>query len=180
MIYNDGTPKKPQAEPPVETSSVYQDLVQHFCRQGNSVNLIVKGELDWRALIHRIQSEELKNLLILDLGEPGAETRQWVISRFCELLGCRASIPGKPHDLAVFGDAIRNHQPTHLALLHADWLFDRHEEYGIEFCNALRWMANDRKWPLLIHSKVPYPRLIPHLPKNHPLSELHLYPIELG
>jgi hypothetical protein len=66
---------------------------------------------------------------------------------------------------------------TFLAFCHFENVQARRKAYGVELFFALRHLVMDeRKLFLLVESRVPFREL---LPKDHPLSNLHLHTVEL-
>jgi len=156
---------------------VRDSLARTFQDQRQSMNLVVHGEPNWRALVNHFRDERHPALSVVNLDDPATATLEGLIKCILNAFDITCSVPAGTGAVAAL-NALKGLPGTlSLALLHADHVLFRKDEYGYDIFFALRHLVSDeRKLALLVESRTPFSQL---LPKDHPLSNLHLTTLEL-
>ncbi len=154
---------------------VRDELVAKLRDQQQSVNLVVRGEPNWGALLEHLRQDWLPELAVVDLGNPATAPRDGLIKEVFSSLHYHQRVPRKPYDLVELSRFFEQSNRVCLAIENFDMVVHRSSQYGFEFFNALRFYVDARKLILLVHSFVPFHMLCP----PHPLSRLDLFVIEL-
>jgi hypothetical protein len=156
---------------------VRDELVRHLRDQRQSVNLVVRGDANWRALRDHLQQDWLPALRIINLDEPATASLQGLVRQILLAFGNSADVPRPPRTVEALNRLNAMPGTLLLALLHFDNVLARRKAYGVDLFFALRYLITDqRKLVLLVGSRAPFSEL---LPKDHPLSRLHLRTVEL-
>jgi hypothetical protein len=155
-----------------------RDETRRFLLRGQSVNLVVNGDVEWRALLTDLQQREgLTDLAVVNLERPATASRRGLATEILRSFGMPAILPTEPEDLVEFDRLLSAQQPNRLALTHFDLAVHR-STYDINLFAALRYLVMDsRRLVLLVQSRRPFATL---LPLGHPLSEINLQTVALA
>lgn len=166
---------------PSEWLRARDELVMQLA-QGQSVNLVARGNLKWRPLIQDVQrilreSHGGARLGIVDLDSGAAASRRGFLEEMLRKSDVIADLPpggakdSFNEDLVEFARAMmRKEARVLLALQHFDRVVAPDRDYSTSLFAALRDLIScERKLCLLVHSRVPFLEL---LPKDHALSSL--------
>jgi hypothetical protein len=146
-----------------------RDETRRFLERGQSVNLVVNGDVEWRGLLSDLQRGALADLALVDLGKGVAASRRGLVSEILRAFGMTATVPAEPDDLAELDRFLSARTRSRLVLTHFDLATGR-PAYGVDLFAALRYLVMDsRKLVLLVQSRRPFAAL---LPVGHPLSEI--------
>ena len=156
------------------------DAVHRYLSRGQSVNLIVTGQVRWRPLLEHLREDPALGLGMVKLDAIEAMHRPSLVQQILKQCGCPAPgpVPGKPEDLVMLGRVLKAlPRAPRLALTSFDHVSHRLGEYEVDLFVALRDLMMDaRKLVLLVESRAPFATLLPH---GHPLSEIQLVNVEL-
>lgn len=153
-----------------------RDRIMRFLERGQSVNLVVNGQVRWRTLLDHLRAEHFPELALVNLDKGSTARRRGLILEILNQLGHRPTMPDEPDDLAEFDRLIGTGPRASVALTHFDQVVAR-PQYGIDLFAALRYLMMDaRKLVLLVQSRTPFLGL---LPRDHPLSEIDIKTVEL-
>ncbi len=153
-----------------------RDDIVRFLERGQSVNLLVKGDVAWRGLIQHIADDCVEDLVQVNLEDPDTTTRSGLLASVCKALGERAPLPEPPRDLAGFKAHLEARSRSLIALTHFDLVAHR-SDYDVNLFAAFRYLIMDvRKLVLLVQSRTPFAALLPH---KHPLSSIEIKTVEL-
>jgi hypothetical protein len=153
-----------------------RDEIRRFLERGQSVNLVVNGDVEWRGLLTDLQRDVLADLAHVNLEKPTTASRRGLVSEILRAFGMTTPIPAEPEDLAELDRFLSTRSRSLLALTHFDLATNR-PAYGVDLFAALRYLVMDsRKLVLLVQSRRPFATL---LPAGHPLSEIALQAVEL-
>jgi hypothetical protein len=153
-----------------------RDQVARFLDRGQSVNLVVRGQVQWRALLEHLKAEHLPRLALVNLEKGSTARRRGLIAEILCQLGHRPDLPDEPDDLAELDRVILAGDQSTVCLIHFDQVSDR-PHYGADLFAALRYLMMDaRRLVLLVESRTPFAAL---LPRDHPLSEIDIRTVEL-
>lgn len=148
-----------------------RDEIRRHLKRNESVNLVVKGNPNWRELICELRSISFPNLGEVDLQKPATTSRRGLIKKIMEVCGVLTDVPPEPEDLVYLGENFENRLLTYIAFTHFDLVVNR-PQYGIDLFSSLRYlMMEDKKLVLLIHSRDHFANL---LPPNNPLSNIEI------
>lgn len=152
-------------------------IVRTFRDQLQSINLVVHGTPKWKPMRDHIRDEWIPNLAVVDLDNPDTVTLEGLVRQILLAFGCSNDIPRGVACVSAL-NALKSKPGTLLlALTHFDNVRARKKVYGHDVFFALRHLVSDeRKLALLVESRTPFSQL---LPKDHPLSNLHLTTVEL-
>lgn len=152
-------------------------IVRTLGYQRQSMNLVIHGAPTWKAMCKHIREEWLPHLAVVDLDNPETVTLEGLVRHLLLAFGCSTDIPRGPGCVSAL-NALKSKPGTLLlALTHFDNVAARKKAYGHDIFFGLRHLVSDeRKLALLVESRSPFDQL---LPKDHPLSNLHLNTIEL-
>lgn len=153
-----------------------RDEMRRFLERGQSVNLVVDGDVAWRELLADLQRENLADLVQVNLEKPATASRRGLAAEILRAFGMTAPVPPEPEDLVELDRFLSARQQSRLALTHFDLAAHR-PAYGIDLFAALRYLVMDsRQLVLLVQSRRPFVTL---LPEGHPLSAIDLKTVEL-
>jgi TIR domain-containing protein len=153
-----------------------RDEMRRFLERGQSVNLVVDGNVAWRELLADLQRGNLADLVQVNLEKPATASRRGLAAEILRAFGMTAPVPPEPEDLAELDRFLSARQQGRLALTHFDLAAHR-PAYGIDLFAALRYLVMDsRQLVLLVQSRRPFATL---LPEGHPLSAIDLKTVEL-
>lgn len=153
-----------------------RDEVVKYLQRGESVNLLVKSDANWRGLLNQLSHAGLPDLVQVDLQDPKTTSREGLLQSIADAIGTRTKLPAKPHDLAAFGELFKNRPPIHLCLHHFD-LAARRDYYDMDLFSSLRYLTMEtRQLVLLVQSRTAFGAL---LPADHPLSAMDIKTVEL-
>jgi hypothetical protein len=153
-----------------------RDQVARFLERGQSVNLVIRGRVQWRALLDHLKAERLPGLALVNLEQGATARRRGLIAEILHQLGHRIDLPAEPDDLAELDRLIGAGPRSTVCLIHFDLAAAR-PHYGADLFAALRYLMMDaRKLVLLVESRTPFESL---LPRDHPLSEIDIKTVEL-
>lgn len=159
-----------------------RDDVRRFLQRDESVNLVVRGDgVAWRPLIadllrDDVPAAKVDGLAVVDLQDPGTISRSGLVTTIIGALGGRIPKPDKDEELAELKRFLIARGLSRVALKNFDMAPHR-SQYGVDLFGTLRFLAMDvRTLVLLIESRTPLASL---LPKDHPLSEIVMQPVEL-
>jgi len=153
-----------------------RDEIRRFLARGQSVNLVVDGDVGWRPLIADLQRGDLTDLAIVNLEKPATVSRRGLVAEILRALGMTAAVPAEPEDLPELERFLSARQRSRLALTHFDLTANR-PIYGVDLFSTLKYLVMEsRKLVLLVQSRHPFATL---LPAGHPLSEVDLQTVEL-
>jgi hypothetical protein len=153
-----------------------RDRVARYLGRGQSVNLVVRVRVQWRAMLDHLKAERLPGLALVNLEQGAAASRRGLIAEILQRLGRRVEVPAAPDDLAELDRVIGAGDGALVCLMHFDQVAVR-PQYGHDLFAALRYLMMDaRKLVLLVESRMPFAAL---LPRGHPLSEMDIKTVEL-
>ena len=153
-----------------------RDEVVKYLRRGESVNLLVKGDANWRGLLNQLSLAGLPNLVQVDLQNPKTTSRDGLLQSIADAIGARTKLPATPRDLAAFSTLFQNRPSVHLCLHHFDLAAHR-DYYDIDLFSSLRYLTMEsRQLVLLVQSRTAFGAL---LPADHPLSAMNIKTVEL-
>ena len=153
-----------------------RDETRRFLLRGQSVNLVVNGDVEWRGLLSDLQRGDLSDLVQVDLAKGATASRRGLISEILRAFGMTATVPPEPEDLGELDRFLSARKRSRLALTHFDLTASR-PAYGVDLFAALRFLVTEsRQLVLLVQSRRPFAAL---LPAGHPLSESGLQTVEL-
>jgi hypothetical protein len=156
---------------------VRDELVRNLHDQQQSVNLVIHGDPNWRALRDHLKQDWLPKMGVVDLDEPATASLQGLVRQILLALGSPADVPRAAQSVEALNGLKAIPGTLLLALMHFDNVRARRKTYGLDLFFTLRHLTSDeRKLVLLVESRTPFKEL---LPKDHPLSGLHLDTIEL-
>jgi hypothetical protein len=151
---------------------VRDELVAKLRDQQQSVNLVVRGEPNWRALRDHLQQDFLPQLALVDLNDPATATLDGFVRQILLACGDHSPVPRGKRSVEAL-NAIKGWPGVvYLALTGFDNVRAREKAYGPEPFFAFCHLLESRKLVLLIESRTSLWEL---LPKEHPLSNLHRY-----
>ncbi len=154
-----------------------RDEVVKYLQRGESVNLLVKGDANWRGLLNQLSHAGLPDLVQVDLQDPKTTSREGLLQSIADAIGVRTKLLEKPLDFATFSALFKNRPPVFLCLVNFDLVKHRHEEYTLDLFSSLRYLNMEtRQLVMLIQSKVPFGGL---LPPDNPLSAIDLKTVDL-
>ena len=157
--------------------NVRDDLVRNLLDQQQSVNLVIYGNPNWRALCDHLKQDWLPRMAVVNLDNPATVSLQGFVREIVSALGGPADVPPGSRSLEALSGLKAVPGTLLLALMHFDNVLDRRKVYGVDLFSALRYLiVDERKLVLLAGSRTPFKEL---LPKNHPFSMLHPNTIEL-
>jgi hypothetical protein len=156
---------------------VRDQIVQKLCNQHQSVNLVIRGEPNWRALRDHFREDWLPKLAVVDLDDPRTASLQGLVTQILTVSGCKVDIPKGARSVEALSALESAASKVFLALTHFENVQARKRAYGVDLFFTLRHLTSDeRKLVLLVESRTPFKELFP---RDHPLSGLHLDTIEL-
>jgi hypothetical protein len=154
-----------------------RDAIVRLLGRGESVNLVVRGEPKWRALLDYMVREHLPGLALVNLEDPDTTSRRGLLAAISQALGQRAALPEQPGDLSGFKSLIMTRSGSTVGLIHFD-LAPHRPYYDVDLFAALRYFIMDaRSLVLLVESRTRFAAL---LPPDHPLSAIDIKTVELG
>lgn len=153
-----------------------RDEARRLLRRGQSINLLVQGEVAWRELLADLRQDELADLAQVNLEKGTTASRRGLATEILRALGMTAPVPPEPEDLGVLDRLLAERRRSLLALTHFDLAANR-PAYGVDLFSALRYLVMEsRQLVLLVQSRKPFASL---LPADHPLSTINLQTVEL-
>ena len=145
--------------------------------RNESVNVVVRGEVDWRAWLDELRSTRFSKLAEVDLENPIAVPRRGLISEILRAAGRGRPVPPPPDDLPELARGLMEAGRSVVALRHFHRVADR-PEYGPDLFSSLRYLVMDaRQLVLLVQTRQPAAML---LPAGHELSKIDFKTVELG
>ncbi len=147
-----------------------RDAVVECLGRHQSVNLVVKGNGQWRGLIEHVRAVHVPRLGVVDLERGATCNRKGLIEEILKTLGGSEQVPSPPEDLVLFDRFLSKGGPRFLAIMNFDHVSYR-PDYDVNLFGALRWLINSRNLVLLAQSRRPFATFLPY---DHPLSVLHL------
>ena len=154
-----------------------RDRIVDWLKDNQSVNLVYKEGVAWKAMVDHIQKDFLRDLALVDLADPDTTSRRGLPATICKGLGASAILPDSPGDLSGFKTIIMAREGvSRTALIHFD-LAPYRPYYDVDLFVTFQYLIKEkRKLVLLAVSKTPFAAL---LPKEHPLSEIDLKTVRL-
>jgi len=155
-----------------------RDETRRLLLRGQSVNLVVNGDVEWRGLLTDLQRGDLADLVQVDLAKGVTASRRGLISEILRAFGMTVPVPPEPEDLGELDRFLSVRPRSRLALTHFDLAAPANRPaYGVDLFAALRYLVMDsRKLVLLVQSRRPFTTL---LPLDHPLSNVDLKTVEI-
>ena len=155
-----------------------RDAIRLYLERNQSVNLVVKGQADWRGLLRHLVDDYFPDLLTIDLNSGATAARRGLVEEILWGLGESADVPEEPEDLGLLHRVLNARNITRLALTHFDLAASR-ENYGVDFFAALETLIMDppRKLVLLAQSRSPFPALLARFALPTPIN---IRSVELG
>lgn len=158
---------------------VRDEIVRKVRDQQQSVNLVVRGAPNWKALRDHLQQEWLPDLAILDLDTPGTATLDGLVRSILRTCGCPVEVPNGRRSVPALDTLAKAERPHRLALTHFDNVQDRRETYGQDLFKALRYLVSEAKSLILLaESRIPAKKLLPGQDEASGLAAL-LHTLEL-
>jgi hypothetical protein len=152
------------------------DDIARFLGNNRSVNLVVYGEVRWRAMIDALCAHPALQLASVDLDSGATVPRDGFVAAVLATLGAARSIPRPPYDLPEFDRILMERGLSRVALRHFDRVLGR-PDYDVNFFASLRHLVmTERRLVLLVHSRAPVATL---LPQGHQLSHIDFATVEL-
>jgi hypothetical protein len=149
---------------------------QHLDRN-HSVNVVVGGDVDWRAWLGELRATRFSKLAEVDLENPVAVPRPGLIREILRAAGRSRAVPAVPDDLPELASGLMEGGKSYVALRHFHRVADR-PQYGPDLFSSLRYLVMDaRQLVLLVQTRQPVATL---LPPGHALSEIDFKTVELG
>lgn len=153
-----------------------RDDVLKYLQRGESVNLLVKDNANWRGLLNQLGNAGLPDLLQVDLQDPKTTSREGLLQSIADAIGARTQLPAKPHDLAAFAELFKSRPPVRLCLHHFDLVAHR-DYYDMDLFSSLRYLTMETKQLiLLVQSRTAFGALLPF---GNPLSAMNIKTVEL-
>lgn len=152
---------------------VRDEVVRRMRDQHQSVNLVVKGQPNWRALRDHLQQDWLPRLAVVDLDAPEAATLAGFVGEILRACGYPVSVPNGAGSVSALGALKSGLQPHFVALTHFDDVRDRRKSYGSDLFKTLRYLVTEqRKLVLLAESRLPARELLPGKGEDSSLAAL--------
>ncbi len=157
------------------------EIVLHLDRN-QSVNLVVKGKLKWRELVHHVVSDMFgPNVFgIVDLDSGTTVSRQGLVAELIKACGL-GTVPRSSEGLEALNRIAERDTVSRLAILHFDNMVQR--KYGPDLFSSLRFLTMDqRKLVLMIVSRSPFVSLLaqtPSMPADYSSSPIDLKTVYL-
>jgi TIR domain len=153
-----------------------RDEIRRFLERGQSVNLVVGGDVRWRELLEELQKGKLADLAQVNLEKGTTASRRGLVEEILRAFGMTAAVPSAPEDLVELDHLLSSRRLSRLILTHFDLAAHR-QTYGVDLFAALRFMVMEsRQLVLLVQSRRPFATL---LPAGNPLSEINLQTVVL-
>lgn len=154
-----------------------RDAIARFLKRNQSVNLVVSGRPQWRALIEHLCTDIIKDLKKIDLESGATMSRRGLVAEILQICGISSiSVPAEPEDLVELDRVLSARPISRLAITHFHEVVTR-PYYDVNLFAALRYMLMEsHKLVLLAQSRIPFAEL---LPQNHPLSSIDIQMVEL-
>ena len=153
------------------------DKTKRHLDRNECVNVVVRGEVAWRAWLQELRATRFSNLAEVDLENPLAVPRPGLISEILRAAGRSRAVPAVPDDLPELARGLIEGGKSYLALRHFHRVADR-PQYGPDLISSLRWLVMDaRQLVLLAQTRQPVATL---LPQGHELSKIDFKTVELG
>jgi hypothetical protein len=153
------------------------DKAKRHLERGESVNVQVNGEVDWRAWLDQLRETRFLRLDIVDLENPAAVSRNGLIGEMLRATGRSRAVPPPPDDLPELARAFADSRRSYVAFVHFHRVAER-KPYGMDLFSSLRFMVMDaRQLVLLVQTRQPVATL---LPPGHELSKIDFKTVELG
>ncbi len=145
--------------------------IQDALARDESVNLVLSGAVDTRALLRRVCAQDGTRLFpdaaFVDLHDGRLATLWALLEAILAAWGGACVLPRRPAEALVeFTRLASARPPGRIALLNFDWVttLDRQRAYGSDLYAALRTLNHtDRRLTLLVESRRPFRELIPCL-----------------
>ena len=157
------------------------EVVLHLERN-QSVNLVVKGKVKWRELVHHVarKTPGSSTFGIVDLDSPATVSRQGLVAELLKACGL-ASVARNADGLEALNRISERDTVYKLAILHFDNVVQR--KYGPDLFSSLRYLTMDRrKLVLMVVSRSPFATVLartPAMPADYESSRIDLKTVEL-
>ncbi len=140
-----------------------RDEIVSCLNRGESVDLVVSGKLNWRALIENTRGDFLPSMRTIDLHSGVTVSQRGFIEEL--LIACDAlnvHVPREPMDLVTLSTKLAEREvPALIAMLHFEMVALR-RSYSIGLFTTLRDLVQRKKLILLIQSRIPLSDLPPN------------------
>jgi len=148
---------------------VRDEVVAKVKDQQQSINLVVRGQANWRALRDHLQEAWLPGLALVDLNDPATATLDGLVRSILQASGDVTPVPRSKRAVEALGALKSRPGKVFLALTHFDNVRAREKTYGQEPFFALCDLLESRKLVLLAESRTSIRDL---LPPDHAVSGL--------
>jgi hypothetical protein len=156
-----------------------QRTAEHLGRN-ESVNVVVRGDVDWRAWLEELRANRFSKLAVVDLDNPAAVPRDGLISEVLRTAGRSRKVPPPPNDLPELARGLDSGARSYVALTHFDRVAER-PQYGSDLFSSLLYLVMDaRQLVLLVQTRQPVETLLPLGSLGHQLSRIDFKTVELG
>lgn len=156
------------------------DKAAEHLGRNESVNVVVQGDVDWRAWLEELCANRFPKLAVVDLDNPATVPRDGLISEILRTAGRNRTVPPPPKDLPELALGFGGGARSYVALTHFDRVADR-PQYGSDLFSSLRYLVMDlRQVVLLVQTRQPVETLLPLGSLGHQLSRIDFKTVELG
>ena len=151
------------------------EKAKRHLERNECVNVVVRGEVDWRAWLDELRETRFSKLADVDLENPAAFPRR---PHQRDLRGrAQQDVPQPPDDLPELASGFGQAEGPYVALRHFHRVAER-QQYGMDLFSSLRYLVMDaRQLVLLVQTRQPVATL---LPPGHELSKIDFKTVELG
>jgi TIR domain len=153
------------------------DKTRRHLERNECVNVVVAGDVDWRAWLDELRKSRFPKLAMVDLEHPAAVPRNGLIGEILRAAGRSRAVLAPPDDLPELARGLEAAGRSYIALKHFHRVADR-PHYGADLFSSLRYLVMDaRQLVLLAQTRQPVATL---LPPGHELSKIDFKTVELG
>jgi hypothetical protein len=153
-----------------------REEVRNALDANKSVNLIVSGTVNWRALVQEIAAHPDRGFPLISMDAGDTVARQEFIGTVLARVGSDVEVPRPPRDLAVLSRVLGQRPLTRLGLLRFQAVRSR-PHFDQSLHGTLRNLIRDeRRLVLLVQSRTPFDEVLPGAEKS---SEDFLLPVRL-
>ncbi len=158
-----------------------RDEIVQYLERNQSVNLVVKGHVKWRALVdHLAETLGPKSFAMVSLDSAATVSREGLVAEILRACGL-ASVARSSNGLEALNRIAERNTVSRLAIVHADNIVQR--KYGPDLFSSLRYLTMDRrKLVLIIVSRSPFGALLsqtPSMPADYSSSPIDVKTVEL-
>jgi hypothetical protein len=158
-----------------------RDEIVQYLERNQSVNLVVKGPVKWRALVdHLAETLGPKSFGMVSLDSAATVSREGLVAEILRACGL-ASVARISNGLEALNRIAERETVSRLAILHADNIVQR--KYGPDLFSSLRFLTMDqRKLVLMVTSRSPFAALLartPSMPADYESSPIDFKTVEL-